>query len=229
MEQVGADVCAQVPGFYVAERDGQHWWSMAVAAGLVFPVRTLDGHIVALKVRADDPGNGPKYTTISSAKHDGPSPGAQVHVPMHDGIRGDIVRLTEGELKADVATALSGILTVSVPGVAMWRKALPVLELLKPARVLLAFDADWRSNAHVAQALGQSAFALTEAGYTVHVEDWDPALGKGIDDLLAAGHSPALHSSALAFGAALRGQARPWTGNLPRIAATEVRPWHSKR
>ena len=81
--QLGADVCAQVPGFYVAERDGRRWWSLAGAAGLLIPVRNLDGHIVALKVRADDPGDGPKYTTISSAKHGGPSPGAQVHVPLH--------------------------------------------------------------------------------------------------------------------------------------------------
>ena len=171
----GAAVCAQVPGFYVAEHDGRRWWSLAGAAGLLIPVRNLDGHIVALKVRADIPGDGPKYTTISSSKHGGPSPGAPVHVPLYEGARGTTVRLTEGELKADVATALSGLLTLSIPGVAMWRKALPVLEALQPQRVLLAFDADWRSNPHVAHALGQAAFALVTAGYEVQVEDWDPS------------------------------------------------------
>ena len=175
VEQLGADICAQVPGFYVAEQDGRRWWSLAGAAGLLIPVRNLDGHIVALKVRADDPGDGPKYTTISSAKHGGPSPGAPVHVPLYEGARGTTVRLTEGELKADVATALSGLLTLSIPGVAMWRKALPVLEALQPQRVLLAFDADWRSNPHVAHALGQAAFALVKAGYEVQVEDWEPS------------------------------------------------------
>jgi hypothetical protein len=64
-----ADTCAQVPGFYGAGRDGRRWWSFAGAAGLLIPVRNRDGHIVALKVRADDPGNGPKYTMISSAKY----------------------------------------------------------------------------------------------------------------------------------------------------------------
>src|SRR5262249_3325977 len=157
---------------------------------------------------------GPKYTTISSAKHGGPSPGAQVHVPLFDGVHGDTVRLTEGELKADITTALSGLLTVSIPGVAMWRKALPVLQALGVQRVLLAFDADWRTNPHVAQALGQAAYALVQAGYEVQIEDWAPALGKGIDDLLAAGHAPLLQSMVLAFGAQLRGQARPWTGSL---------------
>src|SRR5262245_6130820 len=223
----GADVCTQVPGFYVAERDGRRWWSFAGAAGLLIPVRNLDGHIVALKVRADNPDDGPKYTTISSAKHGGPSPGAPVHVPLYEGARGSTVRLTEGELKADVATALSGLLTISVPGVAMWRKAIPVLQDLRAAQVFLAFDADWRINPHVAQALGQAAFALGTAGYEVQVETWDPALGKGIDDLLAAGYTPVRQSSALAFGAAVRGQARPWTGRLPTVAAEEVPSWHS--
>jgi hypothetical protein len=225
VEQLGAEVCAQGPGFSVAERNGQRWWTLAGAAGLLIPVRNLDSHIVALKVRADPPGAGPKYTTVSSAKHGGPSPGAQVHVPLHEGPTGDTVRLTEGELKADVTTALSGQLTVSIPGVAMWRKALPVLQALRPQRVLLAFDADWRTNSHVAQALGHAAFALVTGGYVVQVEVWEPALGKGIDDLLAAGHTPAVQSIALAFGASVRGQARAWTGKLRTVAAEEVPPW----
>jgi hypothetical protein len=150
----GYDVCVQVPGFYIAERDDRRYLTLAGAAGLVIPGRNMDGHIVALKVRADDPGDGPKYTTISSAKYGGPSPGAQVHVPLYDGPRTETIRLTEGELKADVATTLSGLLTMSVPGVAMWRRALPVLQALRPQRILLAFDADWRTNPHVAQALG---------------------------------------------------------------------------
>lgn len=225
VEHVGHDICAHIPGFYVAEQGGRRWWSLAGAAGLLIPVRNLDGHIVALKVRADVHGDGPKYTTVSSTKHGGPSPGAPVHVPLYAGGRGDTVRLTEGELKSDIATALSRLLTISVPGVAMWGKALPLLQHLQARQVLLAFDADWRSNPHVAYALGHAAFALVKAGYEVQIEDWDPALGKGVDDLLASGHIPGQQSSALAFGAAVRGQARSWTGRLPTIAAEEVPPW----
>jgi hypothetical protein len=221
----GANACAQVPGFYVAERNGRHWWTLAGAAGLLIPVRDLDDHIVALKVRADDSGEGAKYTTISSTKHGGPSPGAQVHVPRHESLHGETLRLTEGELKADVATVCSGMLTVSVPGVALWRKVLPVFEALQPQRVLVAFDADWRSNSHVAHALGHAAFALVKAGYAVQVEVWDPTLGKGIDDLLAAGYTPAVQSVTLAFGASVRGQARAWTSQFRTVAAVEVPPW----
>jgi hypothetical protein len=192
VQQFGADLCAQVPGLYQATREGRQWWSLAGAPGLLIPVRDLDSHIVALKVRADDPGQGAKYSTVSSAKHGGPGPGAQVHVPLHTAAPGGVVRITEGELKADVATVLSDTLTLSVPGVATWRPVLPILEALHPCQVLLAFDADWRTNGHVGQALGQVTAALLQAGYQVETEAWPSAAGKGIDDLLAAGHIPTL-------------------------------------
>ena len=188
---------------------------------MLIPVRNLDGHIVALKVRADDPGDGPKYTSISSAKHGGPSPGAQVHMSLCSGQHGNTVRLTEGELKSDIATILSGILTISIPGVALWRKALPVLQALGIQRVLLAFDADWRMNRHVAQALGQAVSALVEAGYTVTVESWEPALGKGIDDVLAAGHVPTVQSAVLWLHRARTFPAR--AGREPSYIRVEVR------
>jgi hypothetical protein len=226
VHRFGTGVCMQVPGFFVNEQNGRRWWSLAGAAGLLIPVRNLAGHIVALKVRADAPSESLRYTMISSAKHGGPSPGAQVHIPLHDGQYSDLIRLTEGERKADVATVLSGVLTVAIPGVSVWRKALPVLQALQARRVLLAFDADWRSNPHVAQALGQAAFALVRAGIDVQIEDWDPAIGKGIDDVLAAGHTPMIQPVALAFGAAVRGRTRSWKGQIRTIAAEEFPAWY---
>jgi len=118
------------------------------------------------------------------------------------------------------------LLTIALPGVSAWRRVLPVLQALQPQQVQLAFDADWRINSHVARALGQTACALVAAGYMVELEDWDPALGKGIDDLLAAGHLPSLTSATLAFGASLRGRACVWTGTLATMATAEVKPWH---
>jgi hypothetical protein len=105
------------------------------------------------------------------------------------------MRITEGELKADVATALSGVLTIAVPGVSMWRQALPVLQALQAQRVLLSFDSDWYQNQYVARALAQAAQALVEAGYIVGVETWEPSYGKGVDDVLADGHTPTLQST----------------------------------
>ena len=125
VEHFGAEVCSQVPGLYENEAGR---WSVAGATGMLVPVRDIEGRIVALKIRADEAGEGSKYTYLSSTKYGGPGPGSQVHVPLHDELDLSVVRLTEGELKADVATALAGILTVSTPGVSSWRPALDVCE-----------------------------------------------------------------------------------------------------
>lgn len=148
---------------------------------------------------------------MSSKTHGGPGPGAQVHVPLHTGGR-ETVRITEGELKGDVATVLSRILTISIPGVGNWQTALPVLEALQPRQVLLAFDSDWRKNSHVALAL---AFALLRARYRLFTEDWHNEPEKGIDDLLAAGKAPTLPSAALAIAAKSRVTARILKGRWP--------------
>lgn len=189
VERFGTDTCSAIPGLYQREGGG---WTLAGAAGMLVPVRDLEGRIVALKVRADDPGRGPKYAYLSSNKHGGPGPGAQVHVPLHEVNDLKVARLTEGELKADVATALTEILTVSAPGVSSWRQALPVLESLGAEWVYLAFDSDAKENEHVSRALKAVFNALEERGFEVALEMWQPELGKGVDDLLAAGHTPEL-------------------------------------
>ena len=118
-----------MPGLYENEAGR---WSVAGAAGMLVPVRNIEGRIVALKIRADE-AEGSKYTYLSSTKYGGPGPGSQVHVPLHDELDLNVVRLTEGELKADVATALAGMLTVSTPGVSSWRQALEVCVPSAPA------------------------------------------------------------------------------------------------
>lgn len=184
------EVCARVPGLLVKEFQGRTWWWVAGPPGIVIPCRDLRGRIVALKVRRDRAEGGGKYVYISSARRGGPGPGAPVHVPLWEGPIGDTVRLTEGELKADAATCLSGILTVSIPGVGCWRPAIPLLKELGAERVLVAFDADWKTTEHVRQALRRVAEALVKEGLEVLIELWPAEQGKGIDDLLAAGGEP---------------------------------------
>lgn len=189
IEDLGVEVVGRVPGFR-EKKDGS--WALAGAAGLVIPVRDLEKRIVALKVRADREGNGPRYSYISSRGYGGPGPGAPVHVPLADGIDRSAVRITEGELKADIATALSGMLTISVPGVSSWREALPVLRKLRARKIHLAFDADASTKKVVARAASEAFRALEKEGFEVVLESWSPEHGKGIDDLLCADHSPTL-------------------------------------
>ena len=93
--------------------------------------------------------------------------------------------ITEGELKADVSTALCGRPVVSLPGVGAWRMALDVVDAWGAPEVAVAFDADARSNHNVARALVCLVDALRASGARVSTWRWDgPA--KGLDDYLCA-------------------------------------------
>jgi hypothetical protein len=188
--RVGERAATGVPGLYVAERDGRTWWSLAGSPGLLVPVRDARERVVALKVRRDDPCDGPRYTYVSSAHHGGAAAAPAVHVPLlGDAADCTEVRVTEGELKADVATVLSGVPTVSLPGVGSWRAAAPAAAALGARRVRVAFDADHRTKPEVGGALALLVRDLARAGFEVAVERWDARHGKGIDDVLAAGRS----------------------------------------
>ena len=182
------EVLLGVPGFYM--RRGR--LALGGDNGLWIPVANAIGSIVGIKIRRDEEEDEPRYRHLSSRRHGGPGPGAQVHVPL--GFDGDTrrVRLTEGELKADVATALTGLLTLSKPGVSQWRGALPVLHSLGVETVVLADDSDGWTNQHVAKAIKRSVEGMREAVYTIEMETWPAEVGKGIDDLLARGGSPEL-------------------------------------
>ncbi len=195
IRKFGKDICASVPGIYLKDDDpkSKPYWSIAGPGGILIPVRDHSGRIVALKVRQDSPVKGPKYLYVSSKKHDGPGPGSPVHIPLFEG-SADIVRLTEGELKADITTILTGILTISIPGVSTWRPALPTLKKLGAKIVRVAFDADYHNNPNVARALNLTLSALIKEGFEVEVEEWAEEDGKGIDDLLVNGKAPRILS-----------------------------------
>jgi hypothetical protein len=191
VERYGADVCSRVPALYLKTEGGRRWWSLAGSPGLLIPVRDQGGRIMALMVRRDEADADPKYMFASSARHGGPGPMVGVHVPRHDGAHGFTVRLTEGVLKADVATSLDGMLTLGLSaGVASWRQALPVLQAMQVNRVYVAFDADVSRNIHVARALQQCVRTLQASGLQVRIEVWSEVDGKGIDDVMAGGHQP---------------------------------------
>jgi hypothetical protein len=179
----------RVPGFFVQDGKRGPYWTVGGASGLLIPIRDVKQRVVALQVRADFPGEGPLYSFVSSKKRGGSSPGAPVHVPLFDGDRAT-VRVTEGALKADVATALSGLLTIGLAGVNGWPRAAALLKRLGAKTARVAFDADARHNPNVAAALRQLMRGLRSEGFVVELERWREEDGKGIDDLLAAGQRP---------------------------------------
>ena len=205
---VGGRIPDGVPGFHAGK--------ITSSGGMLIPVRNTDGSVVAVKIRTDattgsDAANTdaaavdrPKYIWLSSKSRDGASPGMHVHAPFRRAGEDECpeVRVTEGPLKADVATRLSGVYTIGIPGATAVRSILPVLTELGAKRVLLAWDADASKNKHVAGGLELAATILSEAGLEICVETWDvedDGKPKGIDDALLAETPLALHEGVEAW------------------------------
>ncbi len=226
------DEVLAVPGF---GKDDLGRLAVLGPAGLIIPVTDKDGLISGCQLRPDKPriekdANGDdkvvgKYIWLSSSGADGPSAVRIAHVPPISAASSkfDVVRLTEGPLKAHIATVKSGVHTIGIPGVGSWRLALAALRDLGATTVRLAYDADFATNDVVASALARSARGLLAAGYNLEAERWDAAQGKGIDDVLAAGGSvevlSGLEAIQFALGA-VRGHGAP-----ARVEKDEVLAW----
>jgi len=193
IEEFGERVALSVPGIYLRNTGGRMTGGLAGREGLLIPVRNPAMQVVAISNAPDDRSGPdcPKYLWLSSRsprKGNGPGPGAPVHCPLPLDRSESVVRVTEGSLKADLAQALSGLPTIGLAGVDNWRSAIATLGAIGAGTARLAFDSDWKTKPPVARALSNFAAALRAAGVVVEVEEWDPACGKGVDDVLAADH-----------------------------------------
>lgn len=122
-----------------------------------------------------------KYRWFSSY---GMPNGTSSRAPVHyTGGKGR-VWVTEGPLKADVASHLLSVPFVGTPGVGAWKEVQPVLDALKQKNVVVAFDADARTNPHVAKSLQEFIQKLREGGFVPVNAVWPSSAGKGIDDAL---------------------------------------------
>jgi hypothetical protein len=190
MREKFGDRIFNVPGFVLKEGANGKYVTLKGAIGMVIPCRDSAGRIVALKVRRDGDGEGSRYFYVSSTNEGGPGPGSPIHHPHGTPLNVELARITEGELKADVIFALTSVPTLSVPGASSWRMVLQCLKDLGAVIVRVAFDMDVLTNRRIADALIQCINALRQEGFQVELERWNPADGKGLDDLLAAGKTP---------------------------------------
>lgn len=170
-----------VPGFY---REGGAWRMAVTAPGFYIPVRDERGRVAGLQLRRDS--GAPKYLWLSSANRPcGASSGAPPHFA---GVGADVEELlvTEGALKADVISCLSGAAVVGLAGVQAFgddfssrlRRSFPRLR-----RAVVAYDRDLVNNPHVFSALERLIDQLRGAFLQVRVRVW-PSPHKGYDDFL---------------------------------------------
>jgi Domain of unknown function (DUF3854) len=179
---------AGVPGFY---RHLGRWELAETAAGVLIPVRDRGGLVLALTVRADAPATpDQRYRPLSSAwaaDRGGTGPGTPAAVWRPD-LLVDGAWLTEGALKAGAIAWRLGVAAVGLAGVSTWRAAAAALGSVPAGYpVVVAFDADWRTNGLVGRHRDELADGLAAAGCRVEVAEWDWSAAKGADDALAAG------------------------------------------
>ena len=188
---------AGIPGFHTKNNR----WQMASTkySGILIPVCNRENLIQGLQIRLDEPPpkivempDGTKqekkgdrfrwFSTGGAYYKNGTGISSYIHVVGN--VSSDTVYLTEGPLKADVASFLSnGKLFIGLTGVQNVRYLAEVIKDLKPRRIVECVDMDCRSNPHVqrAQAKIRSIAMPLCDDYRTFV--WPPEQ-KGIDDFL---------------------------------------------
>lgn len=176
-----------IPGFYVDE-NGE--WTYNSIPGFLVPVRDFYGRIQGLQIRVDEEIIAKKkigkYIWFSSSNHaTGTACNAGVHVSIPAGpVNKDTVYITEGPLKADVASKYMNAIFLAVPGVSLFKRVLGELEKINPRNTIVLFDADKAENQAVKKAEDGLLDLLKQKGYKTMSVSWDIKIGKGIDDIV---------------------------------------------
>ena len=188
---------AGVPGFY--ER-AEGIWSInfkSCCSGILIPYRTMSGMIQAFQIRLDKPftdekGRKTKYIWLSSVDEEkgvsSKSPAHFVGNPCDE----DAVFVTEGALKADIASALSGRTFVAIAGTGCIDSLKEPFEIMKRngiTKVYECLDMDKTVNQNVAKAAVRLTDMISSYGFIAKTTKWKwdkniPDNNKGIDDML---------------------------------------------
>ncbi|KJS75637.1 MAG: topoisomerase [Desulfotomaculum sp. BICA1-6] len=175
-----------IPGFYKASGPhGGSYWTFDWQPGYFIPVLDGKGRIQALQRRMDDPSRGGKYKLFSGHKHKGGCTcGTPAHVARPQNLKDQRLWITEGPLKADIASKYLGAIVIGALSATTWK---PVLELaveMDIKEVVIAYDMDTENNLVVARAEKTFTTELLKQGFEVQRAEW--TIGKGIDDALVS-------------------------------------------
>lgn len=172
-----------IPGFGMDRTN----WTMTGSRGLLVPVCTKEGYIQGLQIRKDDEDRpARKYQWFAGGKHP-VTPSTKNWIHVVGDIHAETGYLTEGGLKGDVASALSGdrlfICVAGVNSLQFLRRTLLGLEL---KHLVLVMDMDKVYKPNVQAAIKEiSGIVRSIPGLTLEMQDWDPGI-KGVDDLFLA-------------------------------------------
>lgn len=180
-----------VPGFY-CDRESGKWVLDIRGSGIMLPDRNVHGQIEAIQVRVDKVYRHKFYNLTSAEQYYGTQSRCCAHFV---GVRGseddDTVCLTEGVMKSDIAFCLSRTVGyphgfVGLTGVSnksQLAAAYTTLYDMGKRRILVMYDADYRTNDAVRQLRDYAIDTGAAYGFEMVPVSWDPKY-KGIDDLL---------------------------------------------
>lgn len=181
------DVFEGVPGFY--KIDGK--WDFMACDGFLVPLINDKNQLYAFQVRLNKAfSDGRKYIYFSSSKHEGsPSVYGGIHVRKFKG--SETYLLTEGALKGDVASFLSGSNVITIQGIgASHDDVVEYLIANNLKKIKFAPDMDLTSNERVRNATVTLYKKLKDKGIQVEILSWaslylqEGDTVKGIDDYL---------------------------------------------
>lgn len=191
-----------IPGFY---KNKQGKWDLVTIPGFYIPVKDELGRVQGLQIRVNNEYLGyinrrypdtklRKYMWLSSvAKKDGCSSGSPVHIANTYSKNFQRIGITEGPIKADIASFYTGIPVMGIAGTGLFRAAAQTAKDLKNNESLIFYDSDKKFNINVKEHEKALLEELKNYGIKGITYSWDLDLGKGIDDVLtnvAHGHIP---------------------------------------
>jgi DNA primase len=175
-----------IAGFFT---DKYNDWDFYSNPGFLIPVRNERKEIQGMQVRIDNCDNR-KYRYFSSVNYENGAPAkSYVHIAKMP-VNGQI-RLTEGPLKADVASYLSGEPYIAIPGINSYKYLVPMIKSLEVHTVFEDFDMDKYSKKEVSKGVATVKKLLHQEGIKVISAKWDSRY-KGVDDYLLSLYTAAI-------------------------------------
>ena len=171
-----------VPGFYTTK--DEKWHMVSTGSGILLPQKNGLGQIQSFQIRRDTVDKGKRYISLSSRDYlNGAPASASCHFRRGNKEIDDVI-LTEGPLKADIISELTGYSVIAVAGVnslSQLPKALMDLKAAGMRKITIAYDMDIRTNKEVQKAEKKLTRMLNLLQIPYSILSWDEDL-KGLDD-----------------------------------------------
>lgn len=176
-----------VPGFYYDSKSNQ--WKLNITTktfGYFVPYIDIDGYVCGIQIRLTSKCKRRYLWLSSSFLNLGTSSGSPIHFKSCNN-KNEVIYLTEGALKANVAAYLGNRTFIAVAGVnaqTQLEKSLIALKNRGLKTIVDVFDADCIINKYVESARNKIKDTCNTLGIEYKRLDWSLKYGKGIDDFL---------------------------------------------